>query len=279
MLSDIITTAVAKDGSRTRIEQAGKGERYVGIAHHEQCLLYPVHRQGRKSSFAHLPNRQDCRPSGESVEHKKLKEAWYRYLRWLPFFGDVTWNCHECLKPHVYDLLDGATSVVMEERLANGLKPDITIRGLAGQPLVFLEFRKSHLSSRIREFAQAQKIPLFVGKVDNGEGAQATLHNRQRQSYDGILEFDDDMREMARLFESLPGTEFAPFYDSNGDLVDAFLHYDNANPSVHGVLRLIGMPKPHRGHYLFAHDSTLECDSQRLDHMPWLLRPSRAKAS
>ena len=276
MGGDIITTAVAKDGSRTRIEQARKGERYEGIAHHEGCLLFPVYRKERKSSFAHMPNRKDCRPPGESVEHKRLKEAWYLYLRSLPFFGEITWNCRECSNPHTYDLLHGATAVVMEQRLQNTLRPDLAILGSAGKPIALLEFRKSNLSDRVWQYATEEGIPLFVIDVLDGESEQPTLHNRQRRWYDHIPEFDEESRRMARLAESFPATVFEPFHNSSGDLVDAFLHYNNEDASTNAVLSLMEMPKPRRGHYLFAHESTLGCESQRPARMPWLFPEAAA---
>lgn len=268
MVPDIITNAIAKDGSHTPIETAKSGERYTGIAHHDGCLLYPVHREGKRSSFAHMPNRQDCRPSGESKEHRQMKEAWFAYLRTLPFFGEIVWNCRQCSKPHTYDLLYGAAAVVSEQRLGNGLRPDLTILGPAGEQLAFIEFRKSSLSSRMWTHARGADIPLFVVDVLDGVSEQATLHNRQRRWCDDVPEFEEESRQMARLVDVFPGTVFEPFHDSNGDLVDAFLHYNDEDPE--GVLSLFTMPRPRRGHFLFAHDSTLGCDSQRQDRMPWL---------
>ena len=271
MIPDIITTAIAKDGSHTPIEKAKSGERYEGIAHHESCLLYPVHRQGKRSSFAHMPNRQDCRPPGESEEHRQMKEAWFAYLRSLPLFGEIAWNCRLCSKPHTYDLIWGATAVVPERRLGNGLKPDLTILGPTGEPAVFIEFRKSNLSPKMWTYAQETGIPLFVVNVLDGVSEQASLHNRQRRWYDDVPEFDETSRQMARAVEGFPQTVFEPFYDVDGELVDAFLHYDNEDPEQNRLLSLFGMPHPRRGHYLFAHDSTLGCESQRRERMPWQL--------
>lgn len=270
MANDIITTALAKDGNPTPIEKARKGERYTGIAHHEDCLLFPVHRRERRSSFAHLPNRKDCRPPGESDEHRQVKQAWSAYLRTLPFFGEIVWNCRQCSKPHTYDLLHGATEVVAEQRLGNGLRPDLMVLGPAGEPTAFIEFRKSNLSGKIWRHACDAGVPLFVVDVLDGESEQPTLHNRQRRWYDDIPEFDEESRRIARMAESFPATVFEPFHDSNGDLVGAFLTYSDKDPDQ--ALSLIGMPSPRRGHFLFAHDSTLGCDSQRQDPMPWLSR-------
>ncbi len=278
MLKDIITTALAKDGTRTPIEKARTGDRYTGIAHHKACVLFPVHRRERRSSFAHLPNRKDCRQPGESDEHRQVKEAWHQFL-WLeltaarfwsrsPMFGDITWTCRKCLKPHVFELLDQATDVVVERRLANGLRPDITILGPGGSPLVIIEFKKTNLSGEVNAFAKAKGIALFVVDVLDGVNEQASLHNRHRRWYDDIPEFDEESRLVARLAESFPATVFEPFHDSNGDLVDAFLTYSDKDGD--NALSLMGMPHPRRGHFLFAHDSTLGCDSQRLDRMSWL---------
>lgn len=268
MVNDIITTALAKDGTQTPIEKARKGERYTGIAHHEDCLLFPVYRRERRSSFAHMPNRKDCRPPGESDEHRQVKGAWFAYLRTLPFFGEIVWNCRQCSKPHTYDLLHGATTVVVEQRLGNGLRPDLTVLGPAGEPTAFIEFRKSNLSSTMWTHARDTGIPLFVVDVLDGESEQPTLQNRQRRWYDNVPDFDEESKAMERMVEGFPQTMFLPVHDSKGDLIDAFLHYNDEDPE--GTLSLLGMPSPRRGHYLFAHDSTLECDSQRQDRMPWL---------
>ncbi len=206
-----------------------------------------------------------------------MKEAWFAYLRTLPFFREIVWNCRQCSRPHTYDLLHGVTSVVVEQRLGNGLRPDLTIVGADGQPIAFIEFRKSNLSSKMWRHARDADIPLFVVDVLDGESEQATLHNRQRRWYDDIPEFDEESRQMARLVEDFPATVFEPFHDSNGDLVDAFLDYNDDDSE--GVLSLLGMPSPRRGHYLFAHDSTLGCDSQRLDRMPWLWPTPQQAAS
>ena len=197
-----------------------------------------------------------------------MKEAWFAYLRTLPFFGEIVWNCRQCSKPHTYDLLQGATAVVVERRLGNGLRPDLAILGPAGEQRAFIEFRKSSLSSKMWMHALDADIPLFVVDVLDGESEQATLHNRQRRWYDGNPDFNEEDKQLARLAESFPATVFEPFYDSNGDLLDAFLQYNNEDPE--GVLSLFGMPSPRRGHFLFAHDSTLGCDSQRQDRMAWL---------
>ncbi len=274
MGADIITTAIAKDGSPTPIEQAITGDRYGGIAHHKGCVLYPVHREGRRSSFAHMPNRKDCRPLGESKEHRQMKEVWFGYLRQLPFFGEITWNCRQCWKPHTYDLLYGATAVVTEQRLKNGLRPDLAILGPTGEPIAFLEFRKSNLSGKIWEYAMQANIPLFVIDVLHEDSEQPTLHNRQRRWYDAIPEFDEESRRMARAVECFPATVLEPFYNSHGDLVDAFLTYHDDDPEQ--VLSMFGIPSPRRGHLLFAHESTLGCDSQRPERMPWLFPEAAA---
>ncbi len=203
-----------------------------------------------------------------------MKEAWFRYLRLLPFFGEITWNCGQCWKPHSYDLLYGAAAVVAERRLENGLRPDLAVLGPTGEPVAFLEFRKSNLSGKMWEYATKANIPLFVIDVLETESEQPTLHNRQRRWYDNIPEFDDESRQVARLAESFPATVFEPFYDSDGNLVDAFLTYHDDDPNQ--VLSRIGMPKPRRGHYLFAHESTLGCESQRRERMPWLFPEAAA---
>ena len=216
-----------------------------------------------------------------------MKEAWHRFL-WSELtaarfwsrsstFGDISWVCRECLKPHVFELLGQATDVVLEKRLPNGLQPDITVSGRAGRPIAFIEFKKTNVSDRVIEYAESEGIPLFVVDVLDGSSEQQSLHNRQRRWYDDVAEFDEESRQLFRWADSFPGTVFEPFYDSNGDLVDAFLNYSDEDPE--GVLSLLGIPSPRRGHFLFAHDSTLGCESQRIDAMPWLSPPRERAAS
>ena len=209
-----------------------------------------------------------------------MKEAWHRFL-WFEvtaarfwsrssMFGDITWTCSECLKPHVFELLDQATDVVLEKRLSNGLRPDITISGRAGRPIAFIEFKKTNVSDRIIEYAESEGIPLFVVDVLDGSSEQQSLHNRQRRWYDGIRDFSKEDRQLARAAECFSGTVYEPIHDSDGHLVDAYLRYDDEDPEQNKILSLLGMPGPRRGHYLFAHNSTLGCESQRLERVPWL---------
>ena len=92
-MRDIITTALGPDGSRTHIDKSIAGDRYGGIGHHQKCQLYPVfRRKGRRSSFAHMPNRAHCAPpSDESPEHKNVKR------RWLEFLQDQLSGCFVCV--------------------------------------------------------------------------------------------------------------------------------------------------------------------------------------
>ena len=165
--------------------------------------------------------------------------------------------------------------MVAEKRLGNGLKPDLTILGPTGEPVAFIEFRKSNLSMKMWTYAQEAEIPLFVINVLDGVSEQASLHNRQRRRYDDAA-FSEEDRQLARAVECFPQTVFEPFYDANGNLVDAFLHYNDEDPEQNRVLSLFGMPRPRRGHLLFAHDSTLGCDSQRPERMPWLFPEAAA---
>ena len=194
-----------------------------------------------------------------------------------PIFGDIAWTCAECLRPHVFELLAEAEDVVMEKHLSSALRPDITIMGPGRRPTALLEVRKTYLSKEAKRFAHAEGIPLFVVDVLDGVSEQATLHNRQRRWYDDIPELDEESRQLAQAAEGFSATVFDPWYDSKGDLVDAFLRYNDEEPDE--ALSWLGIPSPRRGHLLFAHESTLGCESQRLDPTYWLKQSLGRKAS
>ena len=77
-----------------RISDAVSGERYRGIpqTYHQDCLLYPVNRKGRKvDSFSHIPGEAYCPDGrGESSEHREAKRAW------VEFFEDQLSGCAIC---------------------------------------------------------------------------------------------------------------------------------------------------------------------------------------
>ncbi len=293
-MNDTITTAIAHDGTTTRIEYATPKHRYHGLGHHKGCELYPVFRgEGRQSSFAHMPNRLSCLPPrGESYEHKQAKEQWLEFLedrlsgclfyatqgrRSVPHLHDpydssmpkdpdplrteILWICGECQKPHTFDLLKKAYSAVSEKwQFERSVKPDITILNSRELPMVFIEFRKSHLSPKIEEVAETHGIPLFVVDIIDGTSMQGGLYNPQRRWpqrrwYDNI-DMPAESKAFMRQSDSirLPNSyscDFTSIFDDNGRPVDHTLKIDGEP--------MFPIPSPNFGHYLFATWSNIEC--------------------
>ncbi|MCY4669127.1 MAG: hypothetical protein OXC29_14230 [Rhodococcus sp.] len=284
-MTDIIRSAVDEDGERIHIDRATTGHRYHGLGAHDGCLLYPVHRDRKRSSFAHLPNRAHCSPpTGESEEHRQAKEQWAKYLgRYLtpcggcsswgvaapnlhrascqrPFFADIAWFCDTCLRGHLYELPKEAANVAVEKSWFGGIvRPDVTVIDRFGEPLIFLEFRKSHLSPRIGRIARRHGIPLFVIDVVSGDSQRQRLHNPQHRWYDEVEELDDEQRDEMRLFSSFPGTYFNVLPNRGGKAVPTLHHI----PNPEGEPNWPPLPNPHFGHYLLADQTTLGCASQQ----------------
>ena len=293
---DIITSALGQDGALVRIEQAIIGMRYRGIGHHEPCQLYPVNRrEGKRSSFAHIPNRSHCMPpSGESAEHEMVKMQWAEFLHAQligcficvhidresphrcpsvpsasphirPAYGTVAWVCDACLKPHIYDILRDAKFIAIEEwQFDRSVRPDITILNKYRYPLAFIEFKKSNLSEVAERVARERDIPLFVVGILDGVSSQNKIHNSQYRWYDNATNMEPADRDLMRRLDSVPrsGSEFNAIFDDDGNLIDATLHYSE-DPGDDSVAS--NMPVPKAGTYLLAERSTLLCDSQRQD--------------
>ncbi len=285
-VADTIRTATDESGERVHIDKATTGLRYRGLGAHEGCLLYPVHRSSKRSSFAHLPNRAHCLPpKGESAEHKRAKGEWADYLRgylnpctgcssWgsaapnlhlascqRPFFADIAWFCDLCLRPHLYELPSSASDVAVERAFLGGaVRPDITIVDGDGGAVAFMEFKKSHLSPRIAPLAREHAIPLFVIDVSCEQNQRRRLYNPGTRWYDDVEGLDDEAKSKMRLVDALPGTYFSVLPSRNGKAVPTMHHIPNPD----GEAIDLALPTPHFGHYLLADWSTLGCDSQQV---------------
>ena len=310
MTNDSIVTALDMDGTLTRIENAVSGLRYWGATQdHETCELHPRFPQNRRPSFAHMPKREHPCGRGQSKAHREAIQKWTRLLRsqisgclecvirgieldehycfaWIdwssgkavaqdnpkPFFGKVVWICDICLRPHVWDLLNGADSVISDQKvpsLDSRVRPDITILDKRGDPLSFIEFDKSHLSDSAVALARDLSIPLFV--VDVGTTAldtfQGPLYNPRRGMWKAIAESMPEMSEELaaqyrqadefnyRMSEGMAkdggsSSAFCAIPDEQGNYVDAVFHATGKSPAL---------PDPAIGQYLV---------SSRVDNLP-----------
>ena len=152
-----IITALDTEGEVVRINNAKHGGRYAGATQdHEDCELYPRFPTSRRPSFAHMPKREHPCGTGESPEHRKIRQSWFRFFekqlsgcfscvingaqdddhlcfvhfpyedgRFVPttptnsgpFYGSIVWTCDVCLRPHTWDLLHGAVRVISDQRV------------------------------------------------------------------------------------------------------------------------------------------------------------------
>ncbi len=259
---------------------------------HSGCILRPVHSKKRQSHFRHKGQSQDCPEwTNESVEHEKMKTAWFAFLSQqlsgcmicvvvlgrdyhpcpvksrdgepsAPWYNTILWVCSKCSKPHTYDILGSGDSVSMEKWVLNrSCRPDITVTNSEGNPKAFIEFRKSS-SGKSREIADTHNIPWFEIEVLDGINSNAGLINESRQYWEDWLELDEKTKEFMRQFDPvLPGsTVFMPVFDDEGKLLDTYFthkpNYDDENLTDY-------LPQPHRGHYLLAQQSNLDCLSQQ----------------
>lgn len=284
-MRDMIRSAKSAHGGRVHIDDATTGHRYLGMGAHHGCLLYPVHRNRKRSSFAHLPNRANCvPPTGESEEHRWAKNEWGRYLSSYlnpctgcsplgtaapnlhlssclrPFFADIAWFCDACLRGHLYELPREAADAVVERPWFNrAVRPDLTVIDGRGLPLVFFEFRKSHLSPRITTIAREHAIPLFVIDVNADHTQRQRLHNPQRRWYDEVDSLNDETKKDMRLRDSFPGSYLSVLPNGDGRAIPSLHHI----PNPEGEPNWPPIPNPHFGHYLLADQTTLGCESQQ----------------
>lgn len=311
MRKEPILTARDADGQLVRIDDAIHGGRYTGATQdHQDCELFPVFRSAKLDSFAHLPSQEHvaAHQRGQSAAHRRACSDWYDLLQKMlgdcglcrlmgievddhicpstdirgkltlqggaPFYGEIVWVCHRCLRVHMWDLLaDDATSVLREKQ-APGLsvRPDITILDGSDRPICFVEFHASHLSAESKVVADRERIPLFVVDVERSvEQFQMGLHNPQRGMWKsvadqlGIALNDPRLADYRRADEIEyrsaedvarergVSSSFSPIPDGSGNLGDVFF-------SAAG--HTTALPMPSIGHYLVANWSNLGCESQ-----------------
>lgn len=302
-----ILTALDGKGQLVRIGDSEAGERYKGATpDHQDCELYPVLRSRKLSSYAHTPRtgRADAHRRGQSPAHREACSTWHHFLTRLlsdcsvcklfgleenhdpcpavnekgevvdlgpQMFGEIVWVCDECMKVHMWDLLDNDAAKVLRERQLPGfsVRPDITILDQDDRPLALIEFQASYLSDEVKDIADEESIPLFVVDVERvPEVSQMGLQNPRR----GMLQASADANgitytrkharidEMSYRLSEIVGqeggvsAEFSPIPDRDGSLVDVHFHAAGRSPAL---------PSPSMGPYLVAHWSNLKCDSQK----------------
>ena len=316
MNRDIITSALDAEGKTVYIDKAESSGRYRGATpHHQDCELYPVFRKARRPSFAHIPNQTDACRRGESAVHREACKSWMRFFETQlngcvlcrtggvesvehicpavrfedgrleqapagePIFGEIVWTCGNCLRVHMWDLLDGTARATSNKRvpgLDSRIRPDITLLGKDDTVLAFLEFRRSHLSNTVKGVADDLDIPLFVVDIENSLAEfQTGLNNPHRGMWEAIRpsnidpEIADMGRKMAEVdyrFQESIGQgggvagSFCAIPDSNGNLADVVFHAAGKSRAL---------PEPSMSAYLVASESNLPCESQRR----WMAAP------
>ena len=310
---DTITTALDDGGNQVRISEAKPGLRYRGATpHHQCCALYPVFRRTKRSSFAHAPDRVGNCSHGESAVHREACSNWMMFFKTqlsgcalcahrgiaveehticpvvrlegkclIPapveslFFGKIVWTCRDCLRVHMWDLLDGAARVISNRRVPginSRVRPDITILDNDDSAVAFLEFRKTHLSSAVRDVASQLNIPLFVIDVESSlDEFQSGLNNPRRGMWSAIDPTDDGYRrtdefnyrvlEAQTVSGNFSGSSFCVIPSDDGEVSDVVFH---------AVGKSDALPDPAIGKYLVAAESSLGCESQKR----WMGPPS-----
>ena len=292
---NMITSAFDDDDKRVPIDRAIKGLDYYRRDDHPECVLRPVKPLKRQSHFRHKGRRPDCPDwQNESAEHERIKTDWFNFLEQQlsgcfvcvvsldhvldrdphrcptnisgkdsvnPWYDTILWVCDQCSKPHIYDLLQADDSVRTEEwAFGRSCRPDITITDASGIPKSFIEFRKSS-SGKSREVADKRGIPWFEIDVFEGEDFGLELINDTRRYWESLDYISAESKDLMRRFDTvMPGsTEFTPVFDDEGNLLDTFFAQNTDDESLTKYL-----PQPHVGHYLFAHRSNLDCESQQV---------------
>lgn len=138
----ILTAYDPKREKLTRIGDAVVGECYGGNpgSYYQDCILYPVRREHKLDSFAHLPGEAYCPAGrGESSEHREANRSWVEYIEdqlsgcaicsldgraaypdhpchttyfngkvvpALPSRHGILWFCESCSQPHLYKISD-----------------------------------------------------------------------------------------------------------------------------------------------------------------------------
>ena len=292
-MSDPILTAYDPKCERlVRIADAVARERYKGNpgSYHQDCILYPVRREYKLDSFAHLPGEAYCPEGrGESSEHRKAKRSWIEYIEdqlsgcaictmdgraaypdhscpatyfngkivpTMPSCYGVLWFCESCTQPHLYKMLRNALTVRHEwwtpSRTA---RVDIALLDDSGNPTAFIEVKRRHLSGRRFKYAAEHNIPLFVLDVSLGENIQAQLHNNWGQG--GVVRMPDLTVFPPRRFDflnySIQGIDLACDTDEAGRLEWRISYKDPDS----GIYRL---PQPSLGPFILASQSTVRCE-------------------
>ena len=302
-IDDTITTAYDPDTSRrVRIIEAVKGRRYRGVpsSHCQDCTLYPrkFFRQ-RQAHFAHLLAYPYCDPSkrGESPEHRAAKNEWADFLEDQlsgcfvciqdgraqclghehpsayvnrevidapPKLRGVIWPCKECAQPHYFDLLEKAATVRREwPNTGRTTQVNIALFGDVEIPEAIIEIKRTNLSDRSLEYANALQIPWFVldtSQWDKTRPMDLFASVRRLNDWPDLQQDPPRNFEIVRHTVSRDGVDamtFRWYFDDAGRLTASL------DILSHEVVETPSTPKPSIGNYIYASQTNFTCEMAR----------------
>ena len=195
-------------------------------------------------------------------------------------YGKIAWVCSQCVKVHVWDLIEGGAIKALCEKQPPGFSvlPDITILNGKDEPTAFIEFRNTHRSVGSKPVAERLGIPLFVVDVRRTlVEFQLGLQNPRRGMWkavadadaaQGIVASEEQLKSYAWADESSYRFMKSAYGDRDGSLASSFCAIPDgkgglADMVFHAVGHSPSLPMPSIGPYLLASWSSLECDSQK----------------
>jgi hypothetical protein len=300
---DTITTTYDPDACRlVLISKAVKGQRYRGVpgSRCQDCTLYPrkLFRR-RQAHFAHLPTSPYCDPSkrGESPEHRAAKNEWADFLEDQlsgcfvciqdgraqypdhehpsaymnrevidapPKLRGVIWPCKECAQPHHFDLLEKADTVRREwPNTGRTTQVDIALFGDVEIPEAIIEIKRTNLSDRSLEYANALQIPWFVldtSQWDKTRPMDLFASVRPLNDWPDLQQDPPRNFEIVRHTVSRDGVDamtFRWYFDDAGRLTASL------DILSHEVVETPSTPKPSIGNYIYASQTNFTCEMAR----------------
>jgi len=111
---------------------------------------------------------------GESDEHRRAcDEIKAAILRWNRGYGprpDVVVPCPRHREGHRFEVPVGIVDILVDRRISNGCRPDITLLGTAREVLLLIEIYRSHSVPESKEYALGSLpwVEIEVGEVKPG---------------------------------------------------------------------------------------------------------------
>ena len=244
------------------------------------------HEQWKHDLYHHLDRKLGGCVSCEFGETPESHSPTHRWRQHDPS-QRILWTC-ERMHPHMYDLLRGAGSVVMEKQQeapnSGKCRPDITILNTHREPMAFIEVVRSNRPTNSVRVAEELGIPLFTILAPNRKSLVPGLHpSRPWWELDPSLSEDarDNMRFMEQAAEEVmrrhqagdsTWSELDMTVDDDGRLV--FASFRGSEPD------LAGPSFPRTGNLIVAEVCSWDCDTaMRAQQRDWQMDQLSAQAA